>query len=134
MEIFRGIMDLKNLRGKKLPLILFCLFSFIAGGINGFLGTGGGIILVLMLSYLTNNSQRDNLATSLCATVVFSLFSSVSYGQGGNIDFPLIFKIAIPTAIGGLVGAYLVDKLSTRALSVIFASLLIYSGLSLIFK
>ena len=127
-------MNFKKFGRKNLPLILFCAFSFIAGGINGFLGTGGGIILVLMLSYLTNNTQRDNLATSLCATIVFSLFSSISYGQRGNIDFPLILKIAIPTAIGGLVGAYLVDKLSTRALSVIFAALMIYSGFSMIFK
>ncbi len=127
-------MNLKKFGWDKLPFIIFCLFSFVAGGINGFLGTGGGIILVLMLNYITKNEQKDNYATSLCATIVFSLLSIVSYSKNDNIDFGLIFKIALPTVVGGLLGAFLVDKLSTRILSLIFSALIIYSGFSLIFK
>lgn len=127
-------MNLKKFGWDKLPFIMFCLFSFLAGGINGFLGTGGGIIIVLMLNHITKNEAKDNYATSLCATVVFSLISTFSYGRHGNIDYNLILKIALPTALGGILGATLVDKLSSRALSIVFSILIIYSGFSLIFK
>ena len=127
-------MNLKKFGWDKFPFIIFCVLSFVAGGINGFLGTGGGIILVLMLNHITKNNQKDNYATSLCATIVFSLISAYSYSKHDNIDYNLALKIAMPTALGGILGAFLVDKLSTRVLSVIFSILIIYSGFSLIFK
>ncbi|MBO5440210.1 MAG: sulfite exporter TauE/SafE family protein [Clostridia bacterium] len=127
-------MNLKEGKRKKLILILFCIFSFLAGAINGFLGTGGGIIFIFMLSFLTKNRAKDNYATSICAVLFISLIGLISYFKNSNIDFNIISEVGLPAVVGGVVGALLVDKMQTKWLNIIFAGLIIYSGISMLFK
>ncbi len=127
-------MNLKAHKKKHLFFILFCLLSFIAGGINGFLGTGGGIIFIFMLSFLTKNKAKDNYATSLCATLFISFLGLFAYFRNSNIDFKIIYQVGLPAIVGGVVGAFLVDKMQTKWLNAIFAGLIIYSGINMLFK
>ena len=121
--------------GLKIPsLILFCTLSFLAGGINGFLGTGGGIIFIYMLQSLTKNNTKDNFSTSLCATIFISLIALFSYVRNDSVDFSLIQKIFLPTLLGGIVGAAVTDKLKTSYISLIFGILVVYSGIRLILR
>ena len=127
-------MNFKREDKKPLFLLLFCVLSFLAGAVNGFLGTGGGIIFVLMLSIITKNDSKDNFATTLVATLVISLFGIISYEEKEQIDFELLFKIVPLGLIGGALGAFFVDKFKPRILNVIFAFLIIYSGLCMILR
>lgn len=115
-------------------LILFSLLCFLAGGLNGFLGTGAGILFVFALSIFTPVKRRDALATTLCATLPISLISSIPYLRNGNIDFSLTSRILIPCAIGGIVGALITDKIKTSYLNTVFSLLLIYSGFSFLLR
>lgn len=126
-------MNLKKLKVRYLGPILFFLFSFVAGGINGFLGTGGGIIFIFMLSMLTKNDSKDNYATSLSATFIISLFGLITYTSRSMVDYAMIGQVALPAVLGGVLGAILVDRLQTKYLNMIFAALIIYSGFKLIF-
>lgn len=119
---------------KTLSLVLFCILSFVAGGINGFLGTGGGIIFIYMLSLLTKNDKKDNFPTTLCATIPISLIALISYAKNENVDFDAVGKYLIPCALGGLLGAFLVDRLKVKWLNTIFALLVIYSGACMILR
>lgn len=123
-----------KLKNKGLAFFIFAIFSFLAGGLNGFLGTGGGIVFVILLSLITKNEQKDNLATTLCATLPISMIGLIYYIKSENVDFSLIGKILVPSIVGGVVGAILVDRLSTRLLNLIFSLLIIYSGFRLIFQ
>lgn len=113
-------------------LILFCTLSLLSGGVNGFLGTGGGIIFIYMLQALTKNNIKDNFSTSLCATIPISFIALLSYAKTDSVDFSLIQKIIIPTVSGGIIGAFLTDKLKTNYLSVIFGALVTYCGIRMI--
>lgn len=123
-----------KLKNKGLAFFIFAIFSFLAGGLNGFLGTGGGIVFVILLSLITKNEQKDNLATTLCATLPISMIGLIYYIKSESVDFSLIGKILVPSLVGGVVGAILVDRLSTRLLNLIFSALIIYSGFRLIFQ
>lgn len=123
-----------KLKNKGLAFFIFAIFSFLAGGLNGFLGTGGGIVFVILLSLITKNEQKDNLATTLCATLPISMIGLIYYIKSESVDFSLIGKILVPSLVGGVVGAILVDRLSTRLLNLIFSLLIIYSGFRLIFQ
>ena len=127
-------MNFKFEEKKVLCTFLFCLFAFIGGGINGFLGTGGGIIFVLLLSTITKNDVKDNFATSLCTTIVLSLIGAFSYYRRGNIDFGIISSCFVFCAIGGVIGALITDKINTRWLNIGFAILIIYSGIRMILR
>ena len=127
-------MNFKNDNKRVLFTVLFCLFSFVGGAVNGFLGTGGGIVFVIMLSSLTKNKSKDSFATTLLAIIVISLFGIFSYKDASMIDFKLLLKIAPFGAIGGLLGAFLVEKINAKILNTIFAILIIYSGISMLLR
>ena len=127
-------MNLKFSKKKVLCTFLFCIFAFFGGAINGFLGTGGGIIFVLLLTFFTKNSTKDNYVTSLCATFVLSIIGAFSYYKSGNIDFEIVLKCGIPCTLGGLCGALVTDKINPRLLNLAFAVLIIYSGFSIILR
>lgn len=127
-------MNLRELKFKNLNLILFFLLSFVAGGINGFLGTGGGIIFIFMLSFLTNNESKNNYATSLCATFIISSVGVFTYLKNSNVDFSMIGQVFIPAISGGVFGALVVDRINVKYLNMIFALLIIYSGINLIIR
>ena len=114
-------------------LAVFSALSFLAGGINGFLGTGGGIIFVYALSLITDNEKKDNFAQTLCATIPISLIALFNYTRAGAVDYELIKQIWLPCAIGGILGAFLVERLQLSWLKGIFAILVIYSGTCMIF-
>ena len=124
----------KFLSCKSTALILFCALSFLGGLVNGFLGTGGGIIFVYMLSTLTKNEKKDNFPTSLCATIPISLIALIGYAKNQNIDTNLVIKLLIPCALGGLLGAFLVDRLRLTWINTIFAFLVIYAGTCMILR
>ena len=124
----------KLLTSKIATITLLCCLSFVAGGVNGFLGTGGGIVFLFMLTRFTQIDKKDAFATTLCATVPISLLALFNYVKAGNVDFALMKEIWLPTAIGGVLGAVLVDRLRVRWLTVILASLMIYSGTCMIFR
>lgn len=127
-------MNLTEKQRKILKTALFCVLSFLAGGVNGFVGTGGGIVMVYILTYLTDNEAKDNFATTLCAILPISVISLYAYIRNGSIDFEIIRLFTLPAIFGGLLGAYLTDKINKNALSLIFAILVIYSGMCMILR
>lgn len=126
-----GSLNLKR-KGNIFFVFLFILCSFFGGAINGFVGTGGGIIYVFMLSFLTNNDKRDNFATSLLSMIFISLVGVSAYFRAGSVDFNVISSDILPAVLGGLLGAVLTSKLKIKWLNLLFSILVIYSGVKMI--
>lgn len=101
---------------------------------NGFLGTGAGIVLVYLLSYLNKGQKKtkDNFAMAVVLVLPMSAVSLYFYVKGGNVDYELIRISVLPAILGGILGAYLMDKIDKRWLSLIFAALVIYSGFRMV--
>jgi uncharacterized membrane protein YfcA len=111
--------------------LLLALGGAGAGFLNGFLGAGGGIILIFLLPLLLKDSGvRDHFA--FCVTVIF-VFCCVSAGFDllGGADLGNVAGYAIPALIGGFVGALLLDKINTGFLKIIFAGVMIYAGINM---
>ncbi len=128
-------METKALSNSKITrALLFCALSFVAGAVNGFLGTGGGIILVYVLGALTENDKKDNFAATLCAIIPMSIVSLIEYGRAGAIDAEMTRMLALSAVLGGLLGALLTDKIRTKYLTLCFSLLVIYSGICMVTK
>lgn len=117
---------------KIIKILLFCTLSFLGGAINGFVGTGGGILFVFMLGFLTKNDKRDNFATTLFAVIPLSLVGFFAYFRAGSVDFSVLKGDLLPAIFGGLLGACLTDKLKLKWLNLLFGALVIYSGVKMI--
>ena len=124
-----------NLRGERRVLFafLFVLLSFFGGALNGFLGTGGGILILFMLNRLTKNEKRDNFVTCALSIIPISLVGSFAYFRAGSVDFSTLQTSYLPAIAGGILGAFLFEKLKVKYLNLIFGALVIYSGVSMLF-
>lgn len=117
---------------KLIKILLFCALSFVGGAINGFVGTGGGILYVFMLNLLTKNDKRDNFSTTLLAIIPLSIVGLFAYYKAGSVDFSALNDSLIPGILGGFSGAFLTDKLNLKWLNILFGGLIIYSGIKMI--
>ncbi len=103
------------------------LAAIVAGLIAGFLGVGGGIVLVPVLFWLftlidfpQELSMHMAVATSL-ATIIFTSVSSVRAHHGrGSVDLSLVRSWAIPIGLGALSGGLLARLIDPDGLKVVF--------------
>ncbi len=107
-----------------------------AGFCNGLLGAGGGIVLVVALSILFRDdpdSVRDQFATTITAILPITLVSFTSYLSRGLVRWEEVGAFLLPALIGGGVGAFLLSRIDTRLLKLIFALLTGYAGFNMLF-
>ena len=115
-------------------VLLFVLLSFLGGALNGFLGTGGGILILFTLNKLTNNEKRDNFVTCALAVIPISLIGTLAYFKAGSVDISILSSAYLPAIIGGILGAFLFERLKLKYLNLVFGALVIYSGASMLFN
>lgn len=117
--------------------IMLVLSALAAGFINGLFGTGGGIILVFVLNELNKKKKekegdgKDVFVTVLTVTTVMSVVSAVVYYIKGGMDYSECIKYGIAAVPGGILGAYLLDRLKTETVNKIFCALVIWAGMNM---
>lgn len=108
--------------------------SFLAGNISGLLGIGGGIIKVPVMVLVMGIPLKAAIATSNFMIGVTAATSALIYYGRGYIN-P---QIAIPTALGILVGAQLGPRLGgrmrTMTLKRLFQGLLVVFAIQMLWK
>ena len=118
-------------RAKKTPFQL--LSGFFAGLVNGLFGGGGGMIVVpslrKFLGYKTNSAH----ATAIAIILPVSVLSGAFYTAFGHFEFQPVFFTAIGVTAGGIVGAFLLKKLRSKYVTLIFSVLMAAAGIKMLF-
>ena len=118
---------------RSLPVLFLGAF---AGFLNGLLGAGGGIPLVLGLSLLFGKKAANGrrfFTTALATMLPLSLLSAYRYNCAVSITDAQILAVTLPASMGGALGAGLLRRISIDALSRIFATVMALSGILLLF-
>ena len=118
---------------KKRRLLL--LGGLAAGFLNGLLGAGGGILIVWILGKVLGDATDDGKDIFACALAVMlpiSALSTLSYAFSGGIPDHNLGRFLLPGILGGLCGAFLLDRLRIGAVKTIFAVLVILSGIVMV--
>ena len=108
------------------------VIGFLAGGIAGMFGVGGGIVFVPCLVILLGLDQVDAEATSLLAIVPVALVGAYRQQRYGNVvvrDAALLGVLATAGAAAGVVAA---NALPERALKIGFAAVLLFAAQQLV--
>lgn len=106
--------------------------GFVAGGIAGMFGVGGGVVFVPALIFLFGLDQVDAEATSLLAIVPVALVGAYRQSTYGNLrlrDGIVVGVLAVPFAALGVV---IVNAIPERAVELAFAALLVYVAIGLL--
>jgi uncharacterized protein len=105
----------------------------VAGIFSGLFGVGGGTVIVPLLIFWFGYGERLATGTSLTAIVLIGMIGTIAQGSiYGNVHVGTGLLLAIP-AIGGVVlGTAIQQRIPQRAVSYLFAALLIASAVELI--
>ena len=106
--------------------------GLIAGLISGLFAAGGGMIVVPALIHLFKLEDAKARATSVFAILPMVITSGIFYYTNDYIDWNLGIKCAIGGTIGGIIGAKLLKRMSTKTLRIIFLIFLIYTSVKMI--
>jgi len=104
----------------------------VAGIFSGLFGVGGGTVIVPLLILWFGYGERLATGTSLAAIVLIGLLGAVAQGGiYGNVHVETGLWLSVP-AIGGVVlGTAIQQRISQRAVSFIFAALLVAIAIEL---
>jgi uncharacterized membrane protein YfcA len=105
----------------------------LAGVFSGLFGVGGGTVIVPLLIFWFGYGERLATGTSLAAIVVIGLLGALAQGGlYGNVHLATGLLLSIP-AIGGVVlGTAIQQRIPQRAVSLLFAALLVAIAIELI--
>lgn len=117
----------------KTKNILLAAFGLLTGFANGFFGGGGGMICVPLLIYAAKEPVKKAHATALLIILPISIVSAVFYFSLGSLDLPVLFKSGVGVLAGGILGAFLLNKLSNDIIKLAFAGIMLAAGVRLLF-
>lgn len=100
--------------------------------LSGLFGVGGGVLIVPLLVLWLGFDQRLATGTSLAAIVIIAAIATVTHGAYGNVHVDEGVLIGVPAVAGVLIGTELQQRISTKALSLIFAALLVVVAVDLL--
>ena len=77
-------------------MIIYILIGIVGGFMSGFMGIGGGLVMVPLLVILSKFTQHMAQGTSLAVlTLPVVVFGAYQYYQEGNINMNAAITIAI---------------------------------------
>ena len=116
-------------------LILVCI-GVAAGVISGFIGVGGGIIIVPCLVYFLGLTQHQAQGTSLLLMLPpIGIMAVYNYNKHGQLDSKMVMYAAIMVVtfiVGGYIGSKLSLKLSPELVKFVFGIIMLYVAIKMI--
>ncbi|MEG2932512.1 MAG: sulfite exporter TauE/SafE family protein [Gordonibacter sp.] len=103
-----------------------------AGVASGYVGVGGGFIMVPLMLSLVGITMRQASGTSLIAVMILAVPGVIEQGLLGNIDYAAGIAVAVGSIPGAMVGARLVRKVPERTLRFIFGGFLLVAAALLV--
>ncbi|TAJ48103.1 MAG: sulfite exporter TauE/SafE family protein [Herbiconiux sp.] len=110
-----------------------CLIGLVAGFLSGLFGVGGGIVVVPALVSILGFPQKLATGTSLLAIAPVTLVGALSYTVLGTTDWAYGLLLAAGAVAGGLVGSWLLTRLPSRAVALLFVVFLLVVAVRLVF-
>lgn len=108
------------------------LIGVVAGFMSGYVGVGGGFIMVPLFVSMLGIPMRLASGTSLTAVCILAIPGVIEQAVLGNIDYMVGVAMMIGSIPGAIVGANLVKRVPERALRFAFALFLLLMAVLLV--
>ncbi|PKQ37837.1 MAG: hypothetical protein CVT59_06100 [Actinobacteria bacterium HGW-Actinobacteria-1] len=107
------------------------MLGLATGLYSGFLGLGGGFIVVPALVRWFGFEIKPAIGTSLVVVALLSIPGSITHTLLGHVDLGLAALLALGVVPGALIGAKITSIAGERSVKLAFACLLLLVGVSL---
>lgn len=108
------------------------LIGVVAGFMSGYVGVGGGFIMVPLFVSMLGIPMRLASGASLTAVCILAIPGVIEQAVLGNIDYMVGVAMMVGSIPGAIVGANLVKRVPERALRFAFALFLLLMAVLLV--
>lgn len=117
----------------SLRIVLIGLQGLAVGVVVGFIGAGGGFLIIPVLIFMAGLSMRSAVGTSLTIIAFQSLLGFAGdVSRGMSVDSQLLGAVAAFAAIGIIVGAAFAHKIEEQKLKPAFGWFVLVMGLTIL--
>ncbi|HTY09631.1 MAG TPA: sulfite exporter TauE/SafE family protein [Bacteroidota bacterium] len=111
----------------------YLLLGLLAGVLSGFIGIGGGVLIVPALVFIFGFSQHQAQGTTLALLVPpVGILAAWTYYKQGFVDLRVAAIIVAGFIVGSWVGARYATQISNEALGKGFGVVLIVIGVKMV--
>lgn len=116
-------------------VIILILIGLAAGVFGGFVGLGGGVIMIPALVYILGMSQHMAQGTSLAVMLPpIGILAAYNYWKAGELNMNYAMIIAAAFIIGGYFGSKFALQMPVATMKKIFAFALIIMAVNMLIK
>lgn len=113
-------------------LAIGAAIGLFAGLVSGYVGVGGGFIMVPMFMQLLGTSMRMTSGTSLIAVMILAIPGTVTQAALGNVDWVTGIFVSLGAIPGAALGSRLVKRVPELQLRLLFAGFLLIAAVMLV--
>jgi uncharacterized protein len=117
-----------EIEGVSIWIIL--IIFLITGFLSGFMGVGGGFIIIPVLVYLIGLPTTIAVGTSLVTVLFTAAYGCFTYGIKGRVELVAAFIMLIGASIGAQIGATAVKYIKGYGIRLLFAIMIVLASLS----
>lgn len=119
----------------NVPLFIkSALIGAAAGVAGGYVGLGGGFVMIPLMSSLLSFPMRLASGTSLIGILCIAIPGAATQGFYGNVDLAVGLLVACGSIPGALLGTQLSKRFNDRTLRLMFAALLGVAAILMVVK
>jgi uncharacterized membrane protein YfcA len=116
-------------------IVLIALEGLIVGVLTGFIGAGGGFLVIPVLVMFAKLDMKEAIATSLLIISIKSLFGFLGdLGSGQLISWTFLLGFSVFTISGALLGSYMSKFVPSDKLKPIFGWFVLVMGAFILIK
>jgi uncharacterized membrane protein YfcA len=116
------------------PGLRLAAIGTLAGLFSGLFGVGGGVVIVPLLVLWLGVGEREATGTSLAAIAIIAAVAAAVHGAYGNLHVREGILVGLPAVAGVIAGTELQRRISTRAISLMFAAMLVVVAVDLLLR
>lgn len=114
-------------------ILILVVIGILAGILSGFVGVGGGVIIVPALMYALSMSQHEAQGTSLFILLLpVGILAVNNYWRSGNINWKFGLIVAMTFVIGGYIGSKIALRISPAIVKLVFGVIMAYVSFKMI--
>lgn len=116
-------------------IITLILIGFSAGILGGFVGVGGGIIIVPALIYFCGLSEHQAIGTSVAIMLPpIGILAAMNFYRSGDLNINYAIFVAAAFVFGGYFGSKMSIALkeSVHIVKLIFGLIMLYAAIRMI--